>query len=89
MAGLGWEAILAIGLVAILAFFVTAAFFPALLIAIIFLVGAGLVGIFGINKMHPTASLAVVLVLILLAAIFAFVQVGQQASLSLAGGLHV
>ena len=73
-----------IGLVALIAFLLFAIFFPALLLALMFFVA----GIFTFIylKAHPYGVWIGVAFLVI-AAIFGFAQVGQQASLSLVNGL--
>lgn len=72
---------IALGLVALITFLVLAVFMPALLLAFAF----GAVGLFVlfVYRGHPY-GIYVGVALLIIAAIFGFVQVGQQASLQMA-----
>ena len=72
------------GVVALIAFIIFAVFFPALLLALIF--GLAALFVFVYFKANPY-GIWVGLGLLLLAAVFGFVQVGQSASLSLVHAL--
>lgn len=78
------EAYVGIGIVALIAFLIFAIFFPALLLAMVFGLSAIFVWVY--FKAHPY-SIWIGLGLLLLAAVFGFVSVGQQASLSLVHGM--
>jgi len=78
------EAYVGIGIVALIAFIIFAIFFPALLLALIF--GLAALFVLVVYKAHPY-GLWVGVALLLIAAVFGFVQVGQQASLSLVHSL--
>jgi hypothetical protein len=75
-------AILAI--IAVILFFIAAIFFPAFTLAILFFLAG--IAAFYFGRASPY-GIAIGLVLIIIAAIFGFVSVGQTASLSLVHGV--
>lgn len=76
--------LIVLGIVALIAFVLFAIFMPALLLALIFALAA--FGSLLAFRGHPY-GIWLFLALLVIAALFGFVQVGQQASLALAGKL--
>lgn len=79
--GLSLGGVLALGVVALVLFLVMAVFFPALLLSFAF--GVAGLAVLVLYRGHPY-GIYIGLALLVIAAIFGFVQVGQQASLQMA-----
>ena len=86
---LNWKVILAFGLIGLIAFFVTAAFFRDLLIVILLLLVLVGLAVFAPKFAATGPGIALIFVLIILIAVFGFLfaNVGSQVSLSIAQGI--
>jgi hypothetical protein len=77
-----WVGLTIVGLIA---FIVVAIFFTALLFALLFFIAAIFVLVYAPKSPY---AIFIFVALIILAAVFGFLQVGQQASLSLGQAIH-